>query len=337
MRKMLLAVLALPILFSCNNHQNLPDISGIKVSIPFERFEKVFFANDSNDIAGGLSSVSREYPDFYPDFMQQILGVSGRPDDANTQSVTLSFLRGYTWVYDTLSQMYRDITPVKAELEKSFRYLKYYFPEYQTGKAITFIGPFDAPGVALTRSGLAIGLQQYAGRNFSIYHSTIGEQLFPTYISRRFEPQYISTNCIRAVLNEMFPDHSSGKPLVEQIIEKGKQWYALDKVLPGIADSIKTGYTTKQLEWCAANEGEIWSFVLQNENLNSIEPVVIQTYIGESPFTQGMPEVSPGNIGQWIGWQIVKKYAESQSSLSLKAIMQTDARKILDEAKYKPK
>jgi hypothetical protein len=91
------------------------------------------------------------------------------------------------------------------------------------------------------------------------------------------------------------------------MIEKGKQWYLLDKFLPGIPDSIKTGYTQQQLDWCRENEGLIWSYIVKNEDLNSINPAVIQTYIGEGPFTQGFSqEYSPGNIGQWIGWQIVK-------------------------------
>jgi hypothetical protein len=50
-----------------------------------------------------------------------------------------------------------------------------------------------------------------------------------------------------------------------------------------------------------------------------------------------MPQASPGNIGQWIGWQIVKKFAAENSSLSPTELMNTPPRKILTEAKYKPK
>ena len=46
---------------------------------------------------------------------------------------------------------------------------------------------------------------------------------------------------------------------------------------------------------------------------NSLNPAVIQTYIGEGPFTQGFSqEYSPGNIGQWIGWQIIKKFVRKK-------------------------
>lgn len=143
---------------------------------------------------------------------------------------------------------------------------------------------------------------------------------------------------MKAVVLELFPDQSAGKPLIEQMVEKGKQWWLLDKFLPHAADSVKTGFTQAQLDWCEKNEGLIWTEIVRNEDLNSINPTVIQTYIGEGPFTQGFPqEESPGNIGQWIGWQIVKKFADKNPGMKPEDLMKTPARKIIDEAKYKPK
>jgi uncharacterized protein YjaZ len=92
------------------------------------------------------------------------------------------------------------------------------------------------------------------------------------------------------------------------------------------------------LDWCKNNEGLIWSYIVRNEDLNSLNPTTIQTYIGEGPFTQGFSqELSPGNIGQWIGWQIVKKFAAKNSGMKPEDVMKAEAKKILDDAKYKPK
>jgi uncharacterized protein YjaZ len=77
---------------------------------------------------------------------------------------------------------------------------------------------------------------------------------------------------------------------------------------------------------------------MKNEDPNSLNPAVIQTYIGEGPFTQGFSQkLSPGNIGQWIGWQIVKKFVSKNPGLGPDEVMKTDARTILEKAKYKPK
>ncbi len=338
MKKTGLLLPVIMLMVACNSKKGIPDVSAIKVSIPVERFDRDFFSIDTNNIPAGLQKVQQLHPDFYLDFMQQVLGVNGSDTSRNTLLVTREFLRGYLPIYDSLQLIYKKTEWLQKELEQGFQFVKYYFPSYKTGKAILFVGPFDAPGVAATHSGIAIGLQQYAGKDFSVYQSTQGQEIFPLYISRRFSPEYIPANCMKAVAEDIFPDQSGGKPLIEQMIEKGKQWWLLEKFLPTTPDSIKTGYKKLQLEWCKENEGLIWSYLVKNEDLNSLDPTVIQTYIGEGPFTQGFSqEYSPGNIGQWIGWQIVKKFASKNPGIHPGELMKTDARKILEEAKYKPK
>jgi uncharacterized protein YjaZ len=125
---------------------------------------------------------------------------------------------------------------------------------------------------------------------------------------------------------------------VEQMIEKGKQWYLLDHFMPLTDDSLKTGYTRRQVEWCQSNEGMIWNYLTQSNDMFTTDPSAIQVYIGESPKTDapGVPDAAPGNLGQWIGWQIVKTFAAKNSSLTLQQVLATPARKIFEEAKYKP-
>jgi hypothetical protein len=324
-------------IIACNNKGEGPDVSKINVDIKLERFEKAFFSIDSNNIAPGLAKVHSEFPGFYPDFMQNILGVNGNENDTAGLSVTKQFLSSYSSLAKELEKNFSNTRGIEKDIKKGFQFVKYYFPDYKIPGLITYIGTLDAPGVAMTRNYIAIGLQQFAGKDFPGYYTAEVQQMFPGYITRRFDPAYIPANCMKAVADDLFPDKSAGKPLIEQIIEKGKQWWLLDKFTPHITDSLKTGYTKRQLDWCKENEGLIWNYLITNENIESIEPNVIQNYIGEAPTTQGMPEVSPGNIGQWVGWQIVKKMADKNSSLSPAEVMNMPPRKILSEAKYKPK
>lgn len=334
----LLLFLLLSFFVACKKKKGIPDVSHIKVDVSIERFDQDFFRIDTNNMLTSLQQLSQKHPGFYDDFMQEILGVNGTNTDPNTILVTKEFLKGYSSIYDSLQLKYKNTDWLKKELQKAFQFVKYYFPGYKAGKAILFVGPFDAPGVATTANGLAIGLQQFAGKEFSVYQAPEMQELFPLYISRRFSKEYITANCIKAVALEIFPDKSADKPLVEQMIEKGKQWWLLDKLLPATPDSVKTGYTKQQLDWCKENEGLIWSEIVRNEDLNSLNPIVIQTYIGEGPFTQGFsPEYSPGNIGPWIGWQIVKKFVSKNTGMKPEEVMNTEARKILETAKYKPR
>jgi hypothetical protein len=82
----------------------------------------------------------------------------------------------------------------------------------------------------------------------------------------------------------------------------------------------------------------IWNYLLQsNTELYSIEPDVIKNYIGDAPGTPGMPAAAPGNIGQWVGWQIVKKYVANHPSGQPRQLLETSAKEIFDDTKYKPR
>lgn len=332
-----LIVLSL-LLASCGTHKKGPDVSGIPMKLELVRFDQHFFSLDTNQLVKGLQELAQQDKDFYLDYMNYILGVSGIPTDSITQKITREFLKTYWSIFDSVQPVFKHPERLVNETEKAYRYVKYYFPRFNPGKLWFYLGPFDSPGVAAVRSGMAVGLHQFAGPKFFAYQSPQVQGMFPDYLSRRFDAAYIIPNTIKAVAEDLFPDKSAGLPLIEQMVEKGKYWYLLDLLLPDTEDSLRTGYTVKQLKWCQENEGQIWSHLLRTEDLNSLNPVVIQNYIGEAPFTQGLSqEDSPGNLGPWIGRQIVRRFAEKFSELSPQQIMNTPPAELLEKARYKPK
>jgi hypothetical protein len=325
----------------CNDGN--PDVSGIRANVKIERFDRYLFERfDTSRITESVNKMYQEYPYFASDFVTNILGlppVNGNMDSSAmiTYNELKRFINLTRPLHDSLSGKFRNMGELEEELKTGFRHVKYYYPGYNVPRLVAYIGPFDAPAVAVTPQSIGIGLQLFAGKEFSFYTSTQGQELYPMYISRRFEPQYITPSVMNAVIQDLYPDQSTGRPLVEQMIIKGKEWYLLDKLIPEAEDSIKTGYTAKQLKWAEANEGVIWNFFLQNNDLYTTEPVFIKNYMGEAPYTEGMPEQSPGNIGQWVGWQIVKAYAENHPEMKPDDIMKQDPKKIFSEAKYKPR
>lgn len=330
-------LLIIVLLAACSNNENKPDVSGIKVDVQIERFEPVFFSIDTGQVAAGLNSIA-DHP-FTNEFVEYILQakLSHAAIYDPSRQVVIDFLKSYRSIYDSIQKKYPKLDWLEEELEEGFRYVKYYYPQYKVPKVITFIGTLDAPGTVVTPDYLGIGLHQFGGKDFSVYQDPQVQQMYPSYISRRFDKEYITANAMKAIADDIYPDKSVGRPLVEQMIEKGKVWYLVDHFLPEVPDSVKTGYTQKQLDWAAENEGEAWAFITKQENLFSIEPHVIQTYIGEAPFTQNMPESSPGNLGQWIGWRMIQQYAERNEKLTLQEILATPARTIFEGSKYRPK
>lgn len=330
----LIVLFASTLLLCCTNEKNKPDVSGIKVDWKLERFEQRFFKIDTNNISAGISQMQQQFPGFFPFYIEQILRVPMQ----QAAPVVTQIISSYAPINDSIQKKYSNLNWLKDQLTEGLRYVKYYYPSYKVPDVITFIGTFDAPGIVLTPRYLGIGLHQYAGKNFSVYKEQQLQEIYPDYISRRFDKEYITPNAIKAIVDDLYPDSSTGRPLIEQMIEKGKQWYLLDHFLPDVPDSLKTGYTKRQTEWVRNNEGNIWGFFTANVDIYTIDPPVIQDYIGEGPFTRGMPEgASPGNIGQWVGWQIVKKYAEKNPELTVQQVLAAPAKTIFAEAKYKPK
>lgn len=338
--------LVLPILLACcKGKKDIPDVSGIKMNLAVERLDENFFWLDTAALEKGISQLQLKYPDLLPIFLQNIVG-------AENEDGIKTFYRLYKPVFDSSQKKYKNFDPVKNEIEQALRYVKYYFPTYQTpAKIVCVVGPMNAiDDMAKMANGdltpdfigadfIGISLQFYLGNNFPLYHDEYFiNNVVPLYRSRRFSKEYIVADIMKLVADDIFPDESNTKPLIEQMIEKGKQWWLIDKFLPETPDYIKTGYTNEQLEWCRENEGLIWSYIVKNENLYAIDPVTIQTYIGEGPFTQGFAQqFSPGNLGPWIGWQIVKKYADKNSGTKPDDIMKASPKQILEQAKYKPK
>ncbi len=343
MKKILIILSLSLIICSCKSNNKVPDVSNISVEIKLERFDRDFFTIDTINIFAGLNKLNQKYPIVTPIFLQYILGL----DSAATIPGIKNFISLSGNLYDTINTVFKTTDDLEKEFKKAFQFVRFYFPKYPIPKIAAIAGPVDAlaqsengPTPDFLRPGLlGISLQFYLGKNFSVYNDPFFiESVAPTYRSRRFSKEYIIADAMQLVVADLFPDQSSGKPLIEQMVEKGKQWYLLDKFLPTTPDSIKTGFTQQQLDWCKNNEGLIWTSIVKNENLQSLNPAVLQVYIGESPFTQGFPpDYSPGNIGQWIGWQFIKKFIEKNPDLTPEEIMRTDVATIITEAKYKPK
>lgn len=343
-RSLSLALFAIGLVFSlllasCGGHGDAPpDVSGVDVPpVNIIRYDTAWFSLDSNHVVPGLYRLTQTYPYFTGDFVGNILG-AGPLSDTSVVAFAASrqFLVSYLPVKDSLEKKYAKLDWLERQLTDVFRYIKYYFPKYPLPpKVVTFIGPFDGPGVALTQFTLAIGLQSYAGQQSSFY---AWQDHYPSYITRRFESAYMVPNCVASLSEDIFPDSSYGRPLIEQMIIKGRYWWLAGKLQPGIPDSLRTGFTVTQLKWCNTNERDVWNFFVQNvKDLYTLDPDVIKNYVGDGPKTLGMPDTSPGNIGTWVGWQIVRKYVELHPDITPVQLMRTPARQIFDEAKYKPK
>lgn len=301
------------------------------------RFEQDLFGLDKTGFTSNLDLLISKYPSFGENFLSTILNTDPRWSADSAADYVQGFITAYKQVYDSAEKVFSDFTPYQNEIKKSIQYAKYYFPQFkEPKKVITYIGPLDGYGDILTDDAILVGLQHHLGKNFSLYKSPMVRETYPEYITDRFEPGYIAVNCVKNIIDDLYPEKPEDKPLVLQMVEKGKRLYALSKFLPGKQEYVLIGYKNEQLKAAYEHEAAIWDLFVQNNFLRTIDNNIIKNYIGEGPKTQELGEASPGNIGSFTGWQIVKKFMLKNPKTTLHELMVADAETIFVQTKYKP-
>lgn len=335
------------VLVSCNNANKNPDVSDIRVDLNIARFDRDFFSIDTTRLSQSLDQLSQKYPAFLPlysEFLSPINPMVHQQGKTYEEAV-LIYYRTIKPLYEIVEKKYPDLNSVEAGIEKALKYVKHYYPSFKIPVVIASVESFspDDPnevyGTTLYKDTLIISLQMFMGKDFEQYDPG----LYPDYLRRRFNGQFIVPNSIRVIAGSVYRDTSESVSLIEQMIERGKQWFLSGKFLPDTPDSLITGYNKNQSEFIEKNEGNIWATFLKNTpDPYTVDQERLKNYLGEAPFTQDMPHDlegngTPGNIGQWIGWRIVQKFAEQNQDMSLQEILATPARRIFQEARYKPK
>ncbi len=324
------------LIFSCSN-KNVPDVSGIKINLSARHFEKDFFGLDTNNITPGLDKLIASYPGFGENFMFTILGTDAKWPADSVAIYTKGFIAYNRNVYDTAKKLFSDFSVYENQIKKGLQFVKYYFPYYKLPtKIITYIGPTDGYGDILDDDMLIVGLHAHLGKDFPLYKTPAVQETYPAYISNRFTADYIAINCLKNISLDLFPEKADDKTLLVQMVEKGKRLFLLSKFLPETDEYKLIGYTKQQMADVYAHEAAVWNMFTQNNFLQTADNNLAKNYVNEGPKTQELGEGAPGNIGSFAGWQIVKKYAKKNASVSLDQLMKTDAEIIFAEAKYKP-
>jgi gliding motility-associated lipoprotein GldB len=320
---------------SCRQ-SNRPDVSNIQVNIKIERFDNELFAGKNKNVIEVDKQLSLKYGVFYDDFIHRILDSKY----SNTESLTNLYRdQAYTDLSKEVDSVFPNLKVQEEGLTETFKYIKYYYPKAKIPRFISFASGF-AYQMPIGDNYLGIGLDMFLGEDSKFYKAIV--QSVPLYLSRRFAPEYIVPRVAETYAHEeLFAEPDDNRTLLSKMIFQGKILYFLDQVLPeSLSDSTKIGYTQQQLDWAQNFEGDIWAYFLENNYLYETDYQKIQVFLSEGPFTPGLGENrdSAPKLGIWMGWQIVRKYMKEHPDVTLQQLMaDSDAQKILNQSKYKPK
>lgn len=327
---------------SCQESSTIkrPDVSKIDVEVKIDRFDQLLSETSAKDVSIKNKEWLTKYPYFYTDYMLEMLELGNPHDSSLMESLLPKVLakKDFKDLNAAVQAKYPTLSAQEKQLNKSLKYIKYFFPEYKIPKFISFIGGFSFQ-TPIGEDYVGIGLDMFLGSDSEFYPSLV--QSIPLYISKRFTPENIVPRVIESILREeLYPQVDVTQNTLQYMIYNGKILYVMDVILEDASDNLKIGYTEEQLKWAQKYQSDIWAWFVEENLLYNTDYLRIQKYFTEAPFTPELGEKneSAPKLGSYIGWMIVRKYMDKNPDITLTELLSnSDAQEILEKSKFKGK
>ena len=306
------------ILLACETKEKTSvDVSSIKVNFSTQRFDQDFY----KATAETLPLIKNKYPLLFPQQTHDSVWVN-KINNKDEQEL-----------YAEVQKEYPSLDKLNNDLLSLFKHIKYYNPNFKSPGVITMLTNIDYDNrVTYTNTLLLISLDAYLGATHEFYND------YPDYVKQNNTANHIIVDVANAIINrQMNPERK--RTFLAKMITAGKRMYLLDAYLPEVAAFEKIGYSQEKYHWATMNEEGVWRYFIEHDLLYSTDSKLNKRFLDIAPFSKFYLEddaSTPGQIGVFIGWQIVKAYMEN-NDVSLQRLMQTKADEILKKSKYKPR
>lgn len=319
MNKPIITIYLVALLFvACKGESKIEkDIAKIDIDVKIERFDQLF----ANANQGSLSDLKAEYPFMFSKRYHDSVWIN-RINDTLQQQMAMEVDKAHQNIYET-----------EEDIRDFFQHLKYYYKEFKTPRVISVISDVDYRNKTIvTDSIVLLALDTYLGKEHE-YYVDIYDYIKQNFESSQILPDLAQQYAMRSI------HQSKRKTLMDEMVYFGKLLYFKDVMLPKVSDWEKIGYTQEQMDWALENESSIWQYFVERELLFSTNNKLASRFINPAPFSKFNLELdgeSPGRLGQYIGWQIVRAYAKNNKT-SIQDIMSLDAETIFNNSRFKPK
>ncbi len=321
MKKQIAFLLGISILlFACHpKKQNItPDVSNIPVKIKVSRFDKDFFGNKPEK----FPEIRKKYAYIFP---------SDSPDSLWIKKMNDTL---FLSVKKEVDRVFKDFTPYKNQFKELFQHVKYYFPTFREPEIVSIYSDWNYLNkVVYADSLMLVSLDNFLGKDNPVYKGGI-----PLYIRQNLIPQRLPVDVGMAIAEKIVPPPAN-KSFLYKMINEGKKMYVLQAFLPKTPDSLLLGYSAKKYQWAKENEENIWKYYITNKLLYETSPDLDRRFLNLAPYSKFYTEddqSSPGCVGVYTGWQIVRSFMQN-NDVSLQKMINTSEEEIFKKSKYKPK
>lgn len=290
-----------------------------KIEVPevkVERLDKEYY----NVTPANFATLKQKYIDFFPEGTSDAEWIARR-DDPNFKKLQAEVLR-----------VYPNLDTLETNLQELFKHIKYYYPKFTIPRVVSMVNDDLQPKAFYAKNMVVLPLSIYLGKASEFYGG------LPTYQVQQYDPSQILPDIVTSFSQQVIPVPKD-QTLLSFMIYYGKLYYMMDRFIPEVPDYDKIGYSKLQYKWATENEAIMWSTMLERKLLYSTDPELPRDFIKPAPFTRFGLDIdndSPGRLGRWLGWQIVRSYMENNKNVTLQQLLATDAKTIFEKSKYKP-
>lgn len=319
MQKAIFLILFPIIIFcSCDNSDKLADeVAKINVDLKVSRFDREFAQAAPSDIP----LLKKKYPYLFPVNYADSIWIAKLQDTIQLE------------VLEEVGKSFSDFDKEKEDLELLFKYVKYYFPKFRVPEVITLTNDVEySYRIILTDSLLLIGLDNYLGSSHKFY------QGISKYIANDLEEKYLTRDVASAFAKTVVPSPRD-RTFLSQLVYYGKELYLMERLMPQNTYAVIMGYAPDELEWANANEEQIWRYFIERELLYSTNNKLGPRFLDPAPFSKFELELdneSPGKIGRYLGWQIVKAFMDN-NKITLQEMLTLPEEELFKRSGYKPR
>ena len=306
------------LLFSCiNSEKKIADeITAIDIDLKVSRFDREFAKAKPLD----FTALKRSYPYLFPAQYADSVWIAKLKDTLQIELLS------------EVETVFSDFGDESEQLELLFKHIKHYFTEYEVPEVITVTSDVEYDyRVILTDSLLLIGLDNYLGPEHRFYSD------IQNYIKAGLDKKYLVSDVAAAFAKKVVPKPED-RSFLSKIIYYGKELYLKDRLMPLATDAQKINYSENQLAWAENNEEPIWRNFIEQEHFYSTDNELARRFLDPAPFSKFGLELdneSPGRIGRYLGWQIVRAFME-RNEISLRQLLNLPAEEIFKKSNYKP-
>lgn len=295
----------------------------IAITSHFRRFDRAFFRTDTAHFDTALARLRQAYPVFFG------------------QDATTEFWRHMRTeplqreLYQKVQEVFGSMTAENRRLNQAMKRYYHYFGTEDTLAFYAYISRLDFEYPVLYADSLVFAaLDLYLGSDAPYY------QQLPRYLAYQRQPAFLVRDVLSAVLKARQPPLPPQPTLLEAMVYHGKRAYILHQLLPDLSLARIFKFRPNKLRFVEEHEAQMWAYFIEQELLFKRDQRLLRRFIVPAPFSKFRTKLdakTPGRIGHWYGYLLVKEYMEERPGTSLPQLLQgTSARDILRLSGYQP-